>query len=361
MNSFSEQNTELVGIDKLIHDDVMLDRQILDRFGLVSVNDDIKRFIIEKHFQRRTSLAISISKKSLEIHGKKDIEPFVSRLAEVEGGVQRYNRRLRDHVNHSVYVYLLGLLLMKETNCIDLVDPLCWKIASLLHDIGYPLQLFSSSIKEYLVLFRNHKLKMSGFQAPLEYSVSLKGLEVLKFSDSDAFTVIENRLGDWGIHQNLRSIWEEQQKQGKLNHGILSALITINLIDSLYEKNNEEHEEHRIIDGVDWGKYCFETQVLPAVAAISLHDILDDVESISLEDSRIAYFLVLSDNLQQWNRYQPGRKACSPSSVNIEFCNSQILCKLTLPKKRMPQVEEAVEKLKSQVWKIQIERVPKPF
>jgi hypothetical protein len=143
-----------------------------------------------------------------------------------------------------------------------------------------------------------------------------------------------------------------------LNHGILSALITINLIDSLYGKNNPQHARQKNIDQIDWGRDCFEEQILPAVAAIGLHDILDRVESISLEDSPVAYFLVLSDALQQWNRYQPRKRICSPSSLFLEVQDSQILCKLTVSKKRM-QETDVVRKLNSQIWKIKVEHVPK--
>jgi hypothetical protein len=70
-------------------------------------------------------------------------------------------------------------------------------------------------------------------------------------------------------------------------------------------------------------------------------------------------FLVLSDNLQQWNRYQSRRRVCGPSSKKIlQFSDS---LQIDSAKKRMSEVEEAVGKLKSQAWKIQVERVPKPF
>lgn len=355
--NYHEMN--LLGINRQIWTSVMRNVDFFAGYDLGDVNGEAFAFLTEGKFRRRRKIALAISDKSLRRHGKSGaFEPFLSRLMNIETGVQRFDPNLRDHVNHSVYVYFLGLLIMKEIRQVHRIDPLSWKIAALLHDVGYPLQLFQGSIKNYVELFQEHKLKIAGFNKRVECHVSMDGFENLEFCDLEAFEIIENQLRNQGISLDIKSIWDEQLEQGVLNHGILSALITINMIDALYEKNNPEHAKQKIIDEIDWGLDCFETQVLPAVSAISVHDILDRIESISLESSPVAYLLVLSDVLQQWNRYQPGKRVCSPSSVFLEFHDYQIFCELKIPKKRMKETV-VLRKLFSHTWSINVKYIPK--
>jgi len=252
---------EFVGTNKHIHDVVLSNRTILLNYKLTEVRGDIAGFLAETSFENRREKAILISNKALRRHGKgKSFHPFLSRLAEIETGVQRYHPTLRDHVTHSVYVFLLGLLFMSKLDSFN-IDPLSWKIASLLHDIGYPLQLFSFSISKYLDLIHEYKLEISdqGSCAPIHYSTAIEGLEELLFSEVDAFTSIKRRLRTWGLDLDLKEIHQQNQNQGKINHGILSALIVTNIIDSLYAKNNREREMTKIVNNIDWGKHCFDT------------------------------------------------------------------------------------------------------
>lgn len=350
------RSIEFLGINKYIHDIVLRDQIILEGFKLTNAKREIRSFLGAHGFENRRKWAISISNKALKRHGKgKTFHPFLSRLAEIETGVQQYNPVLRDHISHSVYVFLLGLSFMSRLGSVR-IDPLSWKIASLLHDIGYPLQLFSDSIKKYLNLVHEYKSEMSGFGVPINYLVSMQGLEVLKFSDDDAFHTIEGRLEDWGIRLDLQDICLRYQCQGRVNHGILSALIVMNLIDSLYANNNPKREESKILDDIDWGKHYFDTQIVDAVSAMSVHNILEEIDQISFENSPIAYLLILCDNLQQWDRYSPGQRVYDPNSVDIKFGRNQIACKLALSESRIHEIQEVVgKKLQAQAFNLHVQ------
>ena len=351
---FRNANNEPEGINRTIYCTIS-NSSILEEFELIEAKNDIKYFLSEAIFENRREKAILISKKALGRHGKeKTLKPFLERLADIEIGVQQYNPVLRDHSTHQVYVFLLGLLFIQRLKLIRIIDPLSWKISSLLHDVGYPLQLFSSSIKDYISLLREYKAEISNIRTQFGYSISLTGLEHLKFSDKDAFDIIENRLREWDINLNLRRIHSCYLKQGKINHGILSALIVLNLIDSLYAKYNPEREEHKKVYGIDWGKRCFDTQILNAVSAISLHDLLDRINIIHFEKSPLAYLLVLCDNLQQWDRYSLGQRTYDPFSIDIKFENKSIICKLLLPKRRIREIRNAIKKLQSKTWQLKV-------
>ena len=358
MTKSREHRRELLGINKFIFDNISSDQEIKRRFGLANNMSDIKAFLVEPNFGKRRELAISISKMSLERHGKQDIDPFVNKLAEIESGVQRYNRELRDHINHSVYVYLLGLLFIQKIGLVEILDPLSWKITSLLHDIGYPLQLFSASLKEYLNLVHEYRLRVSGLNVPINYSASITGLENLKFSDENAFLTIERRLEKWNISLDLQTIFDKHQSLGEINHGVLSAMIVLGIIDSLYAEKNPERASSKEVDGIDWGKSCFDTQILDAVSAICLHDVLDELDQIHFENSPIAYLLVLCDALQQWNRYAPKLGIYNPMSVEIVIFQDNIVCKLALPPSRFREIQKTVrDKIQSHVFHISVEGV----
>jgi len=355
--SLRARSEGLVGINQQINDVVLSDDNILRDYKLTGARRDINLFLSETGFENRRERAMSISKKALQRHGKeKSLHPFLSRLATIETGVQQYHPMLRDHITHSVYVFLLGLLFISKLDSFR-IDALSWKIASLLHDIGLPLQLFSFSMKKYLNLVHKEKLKVSNQRLliPICYSTSIRGLEGLRFNEVDAFASIGSRLQVWGFDLDLKNIHQQNQNQGRINHGILSALIVTNIIDNLYMEKNPLRQMTKTENGIDWGRRCFDTQILDAVSAIAMHDLLENVQGISLENSPITYLLVLCDNLQEWDRYSPGQRVYDPFSININFDGNQVVCRLSLPESKIRKLRGVRSKLQTEAIDLRIQ------
>ena len=351
------------GINKQILD-VLRENHLPEAYDLEEMRDLIERFLNEDKFSKRTKMAAAISKQALKRHKKNGgLHPFVSRMIDIERGVQHFSKSLRDHISHSVYVYLLGLAFIEKTQHFSTIDPLSWKIAALLHDVGYPPEWFANSIKEYLDEVSKASGTPSNDNTKIRYSSKIHGIELLKFSTVDAFQIIDDRLREWDIHltptrPTIRSVFEKDLEEGKINHGILSSLTILRVVDSLYLQNNLERMENmRDGDNLDWGSRCFSRQIIEAVAAVSTHAILNEIDRIRVQRAPVAHLLVLCDTLQLWSRYSPKRKIYDPSTVSIDFGINQILCELAVDDRDFVEVECVVNnKLHSENLRIQVHK-----
>lgn len=106
--------------------------------------DEIERFINKKQFIPRQKEAIKVIESILAAHGKEELLKQVSVLAEVEVKARELQPWQRDHVVHALLSYILGIYLneffiQKEVGV--RVEPLQWKLAGLLHDVAYPVQI----------------------------------------------------------------------------------------------------------------------------------------------------------------------------------------------------------------------------
>ncbi len=70
-------------------------------------------------------------------HGKEKFGKHLVDLAQVEFGTRVFMPKHRDHVSHSMFTFILGIVINdKLLRHPDVhVDPFEWKLASLFHDI----------------------------------------------------------------------------------------------------------------------------------------------------------------------------------------------------------------------------------
>ncbi len=355
----------MTGINKQIFDVLKDNRSLSPDYELRDMLELIEHFLSEEEYTKRVRLAKEIAKRALTRHGKESLHPFVSSMVDIERGVQQFNRRLRDHINHSVYVYLLGLVFMEKYHqCFGNIDPLSWKIAALLHDIGYPLEWFSKSIGEYLKAVSEASEVLPNYYYGIRHEVRISQIQLLKFCENhNAFQTIDNKLSNWNIlinhhHFDMQQVFTEGLAQGKINHGMLSSLTVLKIIDSLYFRNNRLREEYKSDQsGLDWGEYCFSRQIIPAVAAISVHAVADQIDGVQLEVAPIAYLLILCDTLQLWSRYSPGRKMYGSSDISISFQSNTIFVKSEVDNDDFTEIEGiVVGKLTAENFNLRVER-----
>lgn len=263
----------------------------------------------------------------------------------------------RDHYVHSVNVFLLGLAIYSQNkkfrNIIEndfnntpikyriyntdvemfLFE---WGIASLCHDIGYPMEITNNQIKKFinLVSFDEYKtdnaIPYIGFNRfdvinSLHSSKEIKPLDLLSSN-------IHNRIGTdlFITREKLYSFLENMQKSGFVDHGFYSAIILLKwygyLIEDLYDK--KEKFNHPIVN---------------SAGAILLHNYYKNVlmkEPFSLgnlicENHPTAYLLILCDELQEWNREAYGiedKKKVLADESRIEISENQIKIEYLAPK-----------------------------
>ena len=339
--------------------EILRNNRLQEKYYFNDIRVLVESFLNEDRLPERTQLAQSISKRTLTRH-KKDgsLHPFLDRMVDIERGVQYFDKYLRDHINHSIYVYLLGLTFIEKTPFFRNIDPLSWKITALLHDIGYPPEWFAYSTREYF----NQVSEVGGTLAMgnrgIEYGVRIDGIEQLEFSKINAFRAIDNRLKMWNIKLNTRRVFKIGLSRGEINHGILSALAILRIVDHLYYMNNPDRSEEKTDDQMlDWGVKCFNKQIVEAVTAVSIHAILGEFGEIHLENTPIAYLLVLCDNLQLWNRYSPKRKIYCPNDVTTDFRPNNPRFELNVDDDDLKGVEDVVnDKLHAENFRVQVQK-----
>jgi hypothetical protein len=327
-------------------------------YSLVTIGADLNAFLSDPNQMD----AVQIIKHILAKHGKDKLAEYMARLANVEIGVERFNPYVRDHVVHSIYVFLIGLLFKSNCAHFSLVKPLSWKLTALLHDVGYPVELFSRSIGEYLnnVYSMKNEIVRSPTSLPtVEYSVTLQDFERL-YSGQDSFELINKRLTEWGIITDLNGIYRSRMQNGVVDHGILSALITLNIIDALYVQNNPEAiRDSFVVDGIDWAMDYFYGDVLNAVASIAIHNLTSEElkSKIFLEKAPLPYLLIVSDALQIWNRHSPKLPVYNPNVIEMEFEEDKVKCRLQVNDEDYLRAREDISRIESSKLEIDLQHV----
>jgi hypothetical protein len=377
---------DVVGIERDIYLTLTNKDWLLDKFVPVNARNDIFQFFQYDAEEERKSTLTKRKDSAVRIIGKilagnrKPPDFFgylLDFLQRIEIGAQFFDEGVRDHIVHSLSTYLLGIFLIQKSERLKLytnrVDPLVWKIAFLLHDIGYPIEILSRQATKFFDKIQAFKYKYilskktektiyqreeakSSIVFFEEYMQSLEHL----YRGDNAFELISNRLTRFGIDINLRDCFFQGIEQGYIDHGTLSSIIVLSLIDSLYARYNENSLRECWIGKVDWGRDWFDTKIVDAAAVISVHNLMANSifkdKSVALADAPMLYLLVLSDTLQVWRRHSVFRKVYSPQRVRITFEQDTISCNLDIEDHAKAEAKFVLEnKLNDSKLKIKVE------
>ena len=249
----------------------------------------------------------------------------------------------RDHYVHSVNVFILGLCIYIQntnyqtafnTKILDKTDyPYSydtkheeffyrWGIASLFHDVGYPIEIIGKQINQFIdfatrvdskVDINSHlefdRLedlnaitevvpKREFIKAYYEKYDSCVYVDLLKPIDLLAHRLhITLGVNLKEVKQALDSFVDCMAKSGFIDHGFYSAIIVLRWYGFLIQSCKYKYE------------YFF-YPILDSASAILLHNYYKNVimkppfnkGSLSPHDHPIAYLLILCDELQEWNR-----------------------------------------------------------
>jgi hypothetical protein len=264
-------------------------------------------------FSERQEKAIHIIEDIMAAHGKGELIKTVIELARVEHGIGELEPRARDHVVHALSTFVLGIYINEKV-----LRPLWdtpvgafqWKLAGLFHDVGYPVELAAKKlIGRYLETINNSKEKIGVAAPDIHFPIDFSKLAELQ-NDKNSFDLIQNRLVDWNLDINSRAAYKEMSNSGQVNHGVMSALSVLYLIDLLYQKYNSKREYKDIIipqesARVNFNQMYFERDVVSACAAIYIHSLSAEWfarKKIDRSRAAVAFLLRLSDVLQEWER-----------------------------------------------------------
>jgi len=271
--------------------------------------------LLRKPFLERQKEAIEIINNIMVIHGKESLLPQIVELARIEHGIRELEPWVRDHVVHAVLSFILGIYLKNEyiepTGKI-IVNEFQWKLAGLFHDIGYPVQIAQDILNPFTDNFNKAKRKIDSSARQIYFKVTPRGLEDLT-NGINGLGLIQERLDKWQLMINAREEFERMISSDKMCHGIISALVVLNIIDAMYQKYNPRRNNSDVYRGgdlINWSQIYFKEDVVSACSAIFIHNLPERCftkAKISRSVAPIAFLLKLADCLQDWER---------PSSVD---------------------------------------------
>jgi len=114
----------------------------------------------------------------------------------------------------------------------------------------------------------------------------------------------------------------------------MSSLTILNHVDDLYDSNNRLHVYEDVYSSgtrINWNQRCFDEDIVPACAAIFVHNLPADCfneKKIRLSKAPLAFLLNLCDALQQWERpSQDNPSGFDSSSFDIELADDHLIFK----------------------------------
>jgi hypothetical protein len=271
---------------------------------------------------------------------------YLKNLKKTEEAAAIFDETNRDHLVHSLYVYLLGHYLI---SICPVLKKYCWDknkyflfswgMASTLHDIAYPLELHSKQITKFIgKAFSKGKKKSNwGIKFDIEKFVEIEGLDTTLWHILEAH--LSKEYGEGASIDMERYFNKEIYEQGVTNHGIFGGLFVL----KQFAKSFIIHRR---------GGHKADHDILEISAAIALHD-LDRRINIDLIKHPIPYLLVLADELQQWDRPSTEWDAIPSGGVKLILSpksRNLLLFDTILPASRITDIENKLSNKLSQSY-----------
>jgi hypothetical protein len=215
----------------------------------------------------------------------------------------------RDHFTHSVWVFLLGLGIYAGN-----VNYRCtyinssakflyqWGMASLLHDIGYPVEIVFNQFKQYVEKMIDVDEDSNKPNPHLDYGNMRELLHLHDSGDKSFIDYLSEHisaslsLDAETVSKALSEYPNIKGTSGYVDHGFYSAIMMMRWTGLLLEKSSTSPA-------------AFDTDVIPAAAAILLHNFYNrplqsqlKLPPLNASKHPLAFLLMLCDELQEWDR-----------------------------------------------------------
>lgn len=300
----------------------------------------------------------------------------------------------RDHFIHSVNVFVTGLCVFAQSaeyrDAFNSAVPekeyadaykteneefyYRWGIASLLHDIGYPVEIVGNQINKFVKFVTEADGSDKKVRAKISYENFEEINSIREIKDRAKFAkkyCMAYGIGDYTdvlnphalmadrIHTTLNADRDEVRnfldgyvrkmaESGFIDHGYYSAMIVLKWYGFLIQQ-------------CSYNPVYFYFPVLDSATAILLHNIFRNVlqkppfclAAMNAGDNPIAFLLILCDELQEWNREAKGiitRTFTLSETVNLEirdgyFSATYITRKGYLPENFCAEKKELIESM----------------
>jgi hypothetical protein len=338
-----------------------------DDFRKTYVKESVSAFLKNENF----STACEVYKSffdcyRIKLEGEVGFIDLLDTLLYYEKRAATLIDKQRDHYIHSVNVFVLGLSVYSQNknysscfkdNVFDRFNYTgrfdCpreeflfrWGIASLFHDIGYPVEIVYNQISSFMKFVT--QIDGENITKPyIDYKNfnELNNIEKIMFKDAFVGEYKTGEIGDLDLYQPidllihginrglpvnreavksaLYGYLKKMQEIERIDHGFYSAIIILKWYGFLIQKSGQSPQ-------------IFFHPVLDSATAILLHNFYPhtltkppfNLPGLDPALHPIAFLLILCDELQEWNRAAYGsedKKKILPHSTDVEVCTSQI-------------------------------------
>lgn len=271
--------------------------------------DDLREFLTSAlDFTSRQEKATRIIRQMMIAHGKEDLFRHVVELARIEHGIRDLEPWVRDHVVHGVLSFAVGVCvnerLLRPAG--HSVNRFQWKLAGLFHDVGYPAEVAKDILRPFTDRINRIKRELGVATHDVSIRLTPVGLDELR-NETNSLPLIQAQIDEWGLAICARSEYDSMKEADNICHGMISALSILYVVDLMYQKYNPSRKCRDIYEppGINWNQSYFENAIVPACAAIFLHNLPSRCFGSSPIDRRRAplpFLLKLCDCLQDWDR-----------------------------------------------------------
>lgn len=360
--------------------------EFFESFKLTEREDKLKLSIINFCDNPNAKNAQKVYSKFLYTYRLRGLAEVIEAMKKFEIASTGIIPKQRDHYIHTVNVFILGLSIFTFNNIVrENFKISCnypdryptieeeflyrWGMASLFHDVGYPLEIAYKTIKEFTsmlmspnlffdnsdILKNSEKRYSEDIIAVLQfqnledvlYINNLNPLKELEIEFYQKYPTLKNDLpknvlkaiaknvsdnigfaDEQIIHKKIEESLTKGLNDGMLDHGIYSSIILLKWLNESFFKAN-------------WNPAYFYIPSVDAATAILLHNAYEyifmtppfNLDPLSIDKHPLAFLLILCDKIQETDRVSYGyvKKGIEFTSSSIKIDDDQLILNLFIP------------------------------
>ncbi|MBI5541451.1 MAG: hypothetical protein HY951_15405 [Bacteroidia bacterium] len=325
---------------------------LIDCLTVLKLND-LREKISYKTSESNFSLNTIKSVRLFSSYGIDELDKYIDDFVEFESILYGSDANYRDHVNHVIYVWLIGLNILLEKNnylkfnqddLLFVVDKFysgelvnfdtekkqvnfkesfqeilkkpenkksffctkseffsIWSITALCHDLGYPLEKAKNinlNLKKILSHFGNLDIKEFSYNFNIinnflvEKFLNIVSSKIRREGGPTPEDLTNNHIGQTIVQSKYRDKISKSLEDHK--HGVLSGLLLYKTLTYFLETDFSYSNE--LMSYEDSRQFLIRREVLRAITSHTCPKLYH------LDIRNISFLLILADELQEWDR-----------------------------------------------------------
>jgi hypothetical protein len=294
---------------------------LIDAISLLKINDSREKIYSDSQKDSQKLIDNFKHIRQTSSYGIEEIDNYFSDFIDFESVLYGIDRHYRDHINHVLQVWAIGIdllvhnefklndkfLVNKETDFHFEIEEneqkeitiskselwAMWTVIALCHDLGYPIEK-TSQINKQAKKIISHFGNMQFTE--LDYSFSIfNTFLVEKFLNIISSKVLKETEGE-KYHTSIQTKYRDKLSKSleDYKHGIFSSLLLFKNLTYFLETDYSIKEKS--LDVKDAKQFYIRKEILRAIAGHTCPKLYH------IDFNRLSFLLILCDELQEWNR-----------------------------------------------------------